>query len=99
MEKVFSYGTLQDPAILKALIGREVQGYSDELPGFKLGSIRLNDGEFLIVEPDHQAPNITGTVLAVTKAELIKFDVYETDAYQRRLETLASGTQAWVYQK
>lgn len=99
MERVFTYGTLKDPAIQQKLLGRTLTMTSDILPGFKRGEIVLNSGTYLIAIKAYPTDQITGQVLEVTTEELAKLDEYETNAYQRQLETLESGAKAWAYQQ
>jgi gamma-glutamylcyclotransferase (GGCT)/AIG2-like uncharacterized protein YtfP len=96
MEKIFVYGTLQDPAVQQRVIGRVVTLRSDKLNGYKIGRVKINGNEYpiAIVSCTDQ---ITGNVLEVTKKELLLMDEYETKAYKRISVTLASGQSAWLY--
>jgi gamma-glutamylcyclotransferase (GGCT)/AIG2-like uncharacterized protein YtfP len=98
MERVFSYGTLQDSAIQNKLIGRTLSGTLDGIAGYKLSEIEIDKTIFWILIPNPYAfENIVGTVYEVSAEELNFFDNYEGVNYERSLKKLASGTDAWVY--
>ena len=107
MALLFSYGTLQDPAVQEATFGRRLSGRTDALPGFERAQVP-------VVEPDVLATGVThyenamvtgrvdsrveGVALEVTDQELAAADAYEAPAdYVRVAVTLASGARAWVY--
>jgi gamma-glutamylcyclotransferase (GGCT)/AIG2-like uncharacterized protein YtfP len=94
MEKLFVYGTLQEPEVQLRLIGRFLEGHPDTLSGYERNSKLL--APYPVAMPNNHA-EIHGHVLEVTSAELAQFDIYETEDYQRIPITLASGTEAWVY--
>jgi hypothetical protein len=104
---LFSFGTLQDPAVQRSVFGRELPGAADVLRGFKLGVLTITDPEvirlsglsehpLLMPSPD-PADEVRGQVLAITAADLAAADEYEVDDYARTEVTLGSGTTAWVY--
>lgn len=107
MPLLFSYGTLQQPAVQLATFGRLLQSYADELVGFELGVFTITDPDFVAKsgKADHAivratgnpANRVKGVVLEVTDAELTQADAYEPDGYARVLATMASGRRAWVY--
>ena len=107
MPLLFSYGTLQDPAVQMATFGRRLDGRADRLRGYERGQVA-------IVEPDLLATGMThyenavltgrpesyleGMALEVSAEELVAADGYEASAAYTRIEvTLASGASAWVY--
>jgi Gamma-glutamyl cyclotransferase, AIG2-like len=104
---LFSYGTLQDPAVQQANFGRLLTGTPDALTGFVLGEIEITDPEViaesglthhLILHPDGSAADqIAGTVFRITGDELAAADLYEAGDYRRIEVQLASGLTAWVY--
>ena len=47
MEKLFSYGTLQQPTVQIATFGHELQGRSDTLIGYVLTEVEITD-EYVI---------------------------------------------------
>ena len=108
MPLLFSYGTLQQPAVQIATFGRSVTGRPDVLPGFGTALVAIADPARAIaagrshnvnaVPTGRDEDRLSGTVLDVTDAELVAADGYEAaDAYRRMLVTLASGVSAWVY--
>lgn len=105
--QLFSYGTLQDPAVQLATFGRELQGHSDVLVGYAVRWLDIADaavvatsGEArhpIVVATDDPADAVPGQVLQLTAAEFAAADEYEVDDYTRVLAPLRSGTTAWVY--
>lgn len=93
MEKLFVYGTLQNPDIQMRLVGRIIHGTADQLYGFRSHILM----HYPTALPDVDG-EISGQVLEVTMDEIILFDAYETSAYVRVRVMLASGTEAWMYQ-
>ena len=96
MERIFAYGTLQDPVIQVAVLGRTLPGQPDTLPGFRKSTITFGRAEYPIIVAD-ESGSVTGMVYEVTAEELVLLDHYETSAYRRLHVTLASGREAWVY--
>lgn len=107
MPRLFSYGTLQDPAVQRATFGRLLDGGPDVLTGFALGRVPIADPalrastgrtHFDNVTPGRPDDRVPGMVFAVSDAELAQADEYERDAdFVRETVTLASGATAWVY--
>ncbi|RTL44234.1 MAG: gamma-glutamylcyclotransferase [Burkholderiales bacterium] len=106
-ESLFSYGTLQLPAVQMATFGRLLAGRSDHLVGFTLAQIEIHDPEVvktsglthhpMLVKTGRAEDQVAGTVFSVTADELTRADAYEVDDYRRVLAQLASGGSAWVY--
>lgn len=106
-EHLFSYGTLQDPAVQLATFGRRPSGQPDRLPGHRRELIRIDDPQVVatsgashhpIVHPTgNPDDSVDGTVLQLSRAELAHADAYEVDDYQRIAVSLASGIRAWAY--
>jgi hypothetical protein len=105
---LFSYGTLQQEAVQLSTFGRLLQGHQDDLVGFEPALVKIEDPQRVAAGGKSHHANalyngrrdsrVSGTVFAVSDAELTAADVYEQPAaYQRVLATLASGKQAWVY--
>ncbi|GAA4581489.1 gamma-glutamylcyclotransferase [Planotetraspora phitsanulokensis] len=104
---LFSYGTLQDPAVQTANFGRLLEGRPDALPGYKSSIVQITDPEVLAVSGAAWHPIVTatgdpadqvqGTVFRITESELAAADEYEVSDYTRIRVTLLSGTHAWVY--
>lgn len=96
MEKLFVYGTLQDPDIQKSLVGRIIFGVPARLVNYEKTTINLGGRIYPIVRPTDSGA-VTGMVLDVTEQELARFDRYETNAYRRIQAEVDSGITVWVY--
>lgn len=96
MEKLFVYGTLQDPDIQKSLVGRIIFGAPARLANYEKTTIHLGGRVYPIVRPAEDKA-VSGMVLEVTEQELARFDRYETNAYRRIKAKLDSGHTVWVY--
>lgn len=94
MESLFVYGTLHEPAVQLRLIGRLIESHPDTLSGFERTTHLLPP--YPVAMPTENA-EIQGHVLQITPEELVQFDIYETDYYQRIRVQLQSGKEAWVY--
>ena len=107
MPRLFSYGTLQDPAVQLATFGRHLDGSADGLPGYERGQVAVLEPDVLATGMTHYENAIftgrseqvvPGVAYEVTEAELVVADRYEAPAgYIRIPVTLAGGTAAWVY--
>ena len=107
MPLLFSYGTLQLEAVQMSTFGRLLQGQPDELVGFELSLLRIEDPLFVAASGKaHHAivkfngrddSRVRGMVFEVSESELAKADGYEPAGYRRISTVLASGKQAWVY--
>ena len=107
MPLLFSYGTLQDPAVQRANFGRELEGRRDRLPGYEVALLEITDPDVLAVSGKTHHPvvrhtgddedGVDGTVFEVSDDELEAADKYEVDDYSRLLVSLGSGVRAWVY--
>ena len=108
-ERLFSYGTLQLPAVQLANFGRLLEGQPDVLLGYALEKLEITDedviaesGErfhWIAVKTGRAADRLPGVVFLITPEELASADLYEVDEYTRVEETFASGAKAWVYVK
>ncbi len=105
MNRLFSYGTLQDPKVQHATFGRALTGQADRLSGWIEREVEITDSEVLrrsearfhpVLVPG-DGPDIVGTVFALSDAELEQADAYEVTDYARTEVALVSGTTAWVY--
>lgn len=104
---LFSYGTLQLPAVQMATYGRRLSGRPDVLRGYRLAPLAISDAEVVRISgaavhtiarrTDDPADALPGVVFLLTEAELAATDAYEVDAYGRVEVTLASGRTAFVY--
>ncbi|MEI9993881.1 MAG: gamma-glutamylcyclotransferase family protein [Rhizomicrobium sp.] len=104
-ERLFSYGTLRDPKVQRAVFGREVAGTPDALVGFVLKPVTISNRHsaaiagtdaHTILEPG-DGPPIEGLALELTPDELARADAYESAEYKRVAIHLRSGRDAWVY--
>ncbi|MEZ5956252.1 MAG: gamma-glutamylcyclotransferase family protein [Hyphomonadaceae bacterium] len=109
MERLFSYGTLQQENVQLATFGRLLQGAPDALVGFKQDLVEITDPDVLaksgerfhpiVAQSGNDADRVAGTVFEITAAELAAADAYEVADYKRVNARLASGSTAWVYVK
>ena len=97
MERIFTYGTLQDAPIQLRIIGRILdEGTADSLRDYKMAKLHSPPHVYNIIQPQVGVV-IHGIVYEVTSEELAKIDEYEGDAYLRISVSLVSNTQVWVY--
>jgi len=107
MHKLFSYGTLRQPDVQRALFGCLIEGRPDALPGYRLdpvtieneAAVALSGAEvhWIAKASGDVGDQVPGLVLTLTDAQLAAADAYESDAYTRIEVTLASGRRAWLY--
>lgn len=106
VHRVFSYGTLRQPAVQLTLFGREVPTVPDALPGYRIEVLTITDPDVIatsgsdrhpILRPGEGADSVDGACITLTERELAAADAYEVDDYERHEVTLASGNVAWVY--
>ena len=91
--RVFSYGTLQDPAIQEYLWGSTPAPHEDVLEGYETYPLY---GDILTVRPKDGA-SVTGKWYAIDRSLLPHTDRYESNMYKREIVQLASGVRAYVY--
>ena len=97
MEKIFTYGTLQDHEIQLQCVGRTLgTGSPDTLRGYTMAKIKGIHRSYNIIQP-RSGSTVDGVVYEVTAEELAKIDTYEGDAYMRVSATLMSNTRVWIY--
>ena len=107
MQLLFSYGTLQQGNVQLANFGRELVGYKDSLPLYKIDQLRITDPRVLRESGKKFHPilqytgkfsdEVTGTVFELTENEIAHADDYEVDDYNRVRATLKSGRCCWIY--
>jgi hypothetical protein len=107
MPLLFSYGTLQLPAVQQVTYGRLLEGSPDVLPGYRLAELIVSDPRVVELsgKPIHSiarntgnpADRIAGICFEISEAELAASDAYEVDAYMRAEVVLESGARAHVY--
>ena len=107
MPLLFSYGTLRQESVQMSTFGRLLAGHPDELVGFELSMMEIEDAEFvvtsgkarhaIVVFTGNRASRVEGMVFEVSEEELARADEYEPVGYGRVSTALASGRRAWVY--
>ncbi len=107
MERLFSYGTLQQINVQRRTFGRLLKGVPDVLVGFECEHVEIIDPDVIATSGERFHPIVrqsgdagdcvTGTVFEITAAELAAADAYDVDDYARVKTQLASGVVAWVY--
>lgn len=103
---LFSYGTLRDPQVQRALFGRLVEGMPDAMVGWRRRMIEITDPDVIaksgtrwhpmVERSDDPVDAVEGTVFRLTREDLASADAYEVD-YVRREVQLRSGSRAFVY--
>jgi len=97
MEKLFTYGTLQNPETQKQLLGRILgDGLPDSLLGYRLAKLNGIHYVYSILQP-HSGSRVEGLLFEFRSEEIKKLDDYEGNAYVRVSARLVSKTRAWVY--
>lgn len=102
MEKLFTYGSLQNNDVQEDLFGRELDGTPETLIGYVLKEIQIEE-EFglvkypIIVETQNPDETINGVVYSITIKELHQCDLYEGLHYKRVEVHLQSNQKAWAY--
>ena len=106
-ERLFSYGTLQLEQVQLATFGRKLNGQPDEMTGYTLSMLEIEDLQVIATSGKAHHPavtftgnssdRVTGTAFLITSVELQHADDYEVAAYRREKAQLASGLFAWVY--
>ena len=103
---LFSYGTLRQANVQRALFGRELESVADALVGFTLDTVVITDPGVIatsgsdrhpILKPGDDDDMVAGSALRLTNADLDAADRYETADYVRIGVTLASGRTAYAY--
>lgn len=107
MQRLFSYGTLQQKNVQMANFGRQLKGQPDKLPKYRVDEILITDERVLRESGKSMHPilkytgdpqdQVAGTVFDLTTKELIQADDYEVEDYQRVEAVLESGLICWIY--
>jgi gamma-glutamylcyclotransferase (GGCT)/AIG2-like uncharacterized protein YtfP len=108
-ETLFSYGSLREEAVQRAVFGRTLKGSPDAIMGYRLEPVRIADANAIaisgrdlhhILDPTGQkGDSVEGVCLRLTPEELRLADAYEDARYRRGRVALRSGAEAWVYLK
>ena len=106
-ESLFSYGTLQLGTVQMATFGRPLVGKPDALRGYELAALEIADQAVVSISgtahhtmarfTGRSSDVISGTVFAVTAAEVQSADEYEVPSVRRVAVVLDSGARAWAY--
>lgn len=90
-----------------SVFGRRLEGDSDQLPGYRLTTVKITDPEVVRISGSDEHPMlrasddlsdcVDGVVFEITEDDLCAADAYEDDSYVRASVTLSSGTRSWVY--
>lgn len=107
MEKLFSYGTLQQPEVQLATFGRLLQGQPDQLPGYITAMLKISDPDIVKISgkayhpvlryTGNQTEQVTGMVFDISTEELQRADSYEAADYARTAAVTLSGITCWIY--
>ncbi len=93
---LFVYGTLIDPDVQRAVIGRKVELEAQAVRGYSKRRIILDGKSYPILVPTSEAVT-EGFVMRLTTMELAQVDAYESEAYRRTRLTLLDHRDAWAY--
>lgn len=102
MENLFTYGTLKDKEIQERIFGRILKGTPDQLIGYCIKEIQIEE-EFgiieypIIVETKNTEDSISGLCYQISERELELADTYEGMHYKRIEVRLESNEMAWTY--
>ena len=104
---LFSYGTLRQREVQRALFGRELDGMADVLPGYAVSPLEITDPgviatsgtahHTIVHETGDARDTVPGVVYKITGAELAAADAYEVADCRRVAVRLGSGLDAFVY--
>ena len=104
---IFSYGTLRQPEVQRAVFRRELHGEADRLTGFRSGTVTISNPDVVALSGSAKHPGlirtgdpgdqVAGTALSIMQSELAAADAYEAADYVRHEVVLASGKTAFVY--
>ena len=102
MAKLFAYGTLKDTDIQQNIFGRVLKGEPDELLGYCISEIQIEE-EFgltnypILAESEDPTDVVSGMLFDITEEDINQADTYEGLHYKRIEVRLASGEIAWAY--
>jgi len=97
--RLFCYGTLQIPEVMKAVTGQIYTGVNARLPGYAI--YRVKDAEYpgIIEAPDDETSGVL--YHGVSDEDLRVLDLFEGELYDRRLLEVITADgksdHAWVY--
>ena len=107
IEKLFSYGTLQQEEVQRTTFERKLEGMPDHLVGYTLSMVKITDQHVLatsgkefhpiLMHTGKEEDQVAGVVFEITPEELLQADRYEVADYKRVEARFLSGVTAWVY--
>lgn len=107
MERLFSYGTLQQKNVQHANFGRTLLGEKAILTGYRLSEIKISDEQVvkqsgkeyhpILVFTGNPRDEVMGSCFLLTNDELLKADSYEVAEYTRIPATTKDGLTCWIY--
>ena len=93
MQKLFSYGTLQQENVQLATFGRKLTGSPDVLVGYRLDEIAISDPAVvatsgkthhpMLIRTENPADEVPGVIFEITDEELAQADRYEANSDRR----------------
>jgi gamma-glutamylcyclotransferase (GGCT)/AIG2-like uncharacterized protein YtfP len=105
--RIFSYGTLQLPAVQLEKYGRLLEGTADALTGYRIERLRVTDADVVRLSGQGEHPiarrsgdagdRVAGIVYEISEGELAVTDDYEVEPYARVEVALESGRRAFAY--
>ncbi|MDX1314183.1 MAG: DUF4286 family protein [Eudoraea sp.] len=98
-EYLFVYGTLLESEVRQLVFTRDLEGKKDLLSGYRIHKNKVSGLYPSVEATGKDEDQVSGEVFVVSGYDLKRADQYEGEAYMRKRVTLASGTQAWVYQE
>ncbi|MFH6954954.1 gamma-glutamylcyclotransferase family protein [Pseudoalteromonas sp. XMcav1-K] len=107
MERLFSYGTLQQENVQRANFGRVLEGECAVLQGYVLSEVKIEDKDVItksgkqyhpiLVRTGNQTDEITGHCYWLSTKELMQADSYEVAEYTRIKAKTKDGQACWIY--
>ena len=99
MNKIFCYGTLQDPQVQLDLIGRTCIGNLDSIDGFVVIRDYVDPEDGIAYPRLVEMPNgcVYGHIYKFTDSEVLVLDNYETEIYKRTYFETNSGELVQIY--
>jgi gamma-glutamylcyclotransferase (GGCT)/AIG2-like uncharacterized protein YtfP len=94
-DRLFAYGTLRHPDVLRGLLGRVPATAPAAAPGWRAAELRGRVYPGLVPDPAATAPGLL--ITGLTPEEWRVLDDFEDDHYDRRPLPLADGSTATAY--
>lgn len=107
MERLFSYGTLQQENVQRANFGRVLEGERAVLQGYVLSEVKIEDKDVIaksgkqyhpiLVRTGTKNDEVTGHCYWLSTKELKQADSYEVAEYTRIKAETKDGQACWIY--